>query len=286
MTAHEFLREKPLPFLPSSPTLTNPDMLLPSGFHLPPLPSPPRSRGRPPSPSYLREKTSDPARSASATSKKEKRGLMSRKMLLLRSRTNSDRNVNGTPQQPTPRSVPSLSEDRSSEDCGSTYGSSPTLMDVGNLAPEQWEEKRLSIGGSSFNSEEFAAIPSFLAKYETTDGNATDDDLETDSPAQQRFGYSVSIEGGLDAQRKKQEEDEHNSAILSKRAEQILANAKKRLNVRAYHDCRIVGAYIDRFLAHGRQPSRCPRPRCALNSRQPQARNVSRFCASLAVQWW
>ncbi|KAK5120518.1 hypothetical protein LTR85_006173 [Meristemomyces frigidus] len=234
MTMHEFLQqqEKPLPSLPS-PTLTNPDMLLPSGIDLPALPSPPRSRGQPPSPSYLRDKTNEHARGGGATPtpKKEKRGLMSRKMLLLRSRTGSGLNANGSQQQPIPRSVPSLTEDRSSEDYGSTYASSPTLMDVGNLAPPQWEEKRLSIGGSSFNSEEFAAIPSFLAKYETADGTATDDDMESDSPVQQKYGYSVSIEGGLDAQRKKLEEDEHNSAILSKRAEQILANAKKRLNL-------------------------------------------------------
>lgn len=251
ITAYEFLSEKPLPSLPS-PTLTNPDMVLPAEVDLPALPSPPRSRGRPPSPSYLRDKTND-ARgdSRSATPKKEKRGLMSRKMLLLRSRTGSGMNVNSHQQQPIPRSVPAFSDmgygdygyshsptaETSSGDSGSAYASSPTLMDLGNLAPEQAnrpsvEEKRVSTGGSSFNSEELAGIPSFLAKYDTTDATTTDDEFpDSDSPAHQKYGYSVSIEGGLDAHRKQQEEDEHNSAILSKRAEQILANAKKRLNV-------------------------------------------------------
>ncbi|KAK4547452.1 hypothetical protein LTR36_001108 [Oleoguttula mirabilis] len=235
MTMYEFLlQEKPLPS-PPSPTLTNPDMVLPSAFNVAALPSPPRSRGRPPSPTYLRDKPSEQAQAhaggGSAPPKKEKRGLMSRKMLLLRSRTGSGMKDQGTQSPTIPRSVPALTEDRCSEDYGSTYVSSPTLMDVGNLAPKQWEEKRLSISGSSFNSEEFAAIPSFLAKYDMFDGTTTDDDVESDSPALQKYGYSVSIEGGFDAQRRKQEEDEHNSAILSKRAEQILANAKKRLNL-------------------------------------------------------
>ena len=162
---------------------------------------------------------------------------MSRKLLLLRSRTNSGMAVNGA-QQSIPRSAPSPSEtpSPSSEEYGSAYASSPTLMDVGNLAPpdhsNQPDEKRVSMSGSSFNSDGMAGIPSFLSKYENNDGAATDDDvIDTDSPAQRKYGYSVSIEGGMEAKRKQQEEDEHHSAVLSKRAEQILANAKKRLNV-------------------------------------------------------
>jgi hypothetical protein len=148
---------------------------------------------------------------------------MSRKLMLLRSRTGSGSSVNGT----IPRSAPSGS-DRAS-DYNSAYASSPTLMDVGNLAPEDKESKRRSTA-SSFNSEE--AIPAFLARYPSTDGTTTDDELfDGESPLPKRYGYSVSIEGGADAQRRQQEEDEQNSLILSKRAEQILANAKKRLNV-------------------------------------------------------
>ncbi|EMD01049.1 hypothetical protein BAUCODRAFT_193874 [Baudoinia panamericana UAMH 10762] len=232
MTAYEFLRqaEKPLPSIPS-PTLTNPEMVLPAVMEFSALPSPPRSVRRPPSPSYLRKTASSESNGRSVAPKKEKRGLMSRKMMLLRSRTGSGLAANTSQQQHASPSIPSDS------DMGSTYNpayaSSPTLMDVGNLAPARTSEERRTSTASSFNSEEFAGIPSFLARYGTPDGASTDDDTmdSVDSSVPRKYGYSVSIAGGLDAHRKQQEEEEHNSAILSKRAEQILANAKKRLNL-------------------------------------------------------
>ncbi|KAK1811993.1 hypothetical protein LTR12_013609 [Friedmanniomyces endolithicus] len=231
MSALEFLRDKPLPSVPS-PTLTNPDMVLPSfdGDVHASLPSPARTMKRTPSLNFFRDRMAEQQNARTPAPKKEKRGLMSRKMLLLRSRTGSGMTVNGgQQQQPAPRSVPSDSDTFSTYN--SNYASSPTLMDVGNLAPEQVNEKRLSFGGSSFNSEDYAVIPAFLAKYEATDGTTTDDEMfDSDSPAPKRYGYSVTIEGGLDAQRRQQEEAEHKSAMLSSRAEQILANAKKRLN--------------------------------------------------------
>ncbi|RMX71185.1 hypothetical protein D0869_15888, partial [Hortaea werneckii] len=202
-----------------------------------------KSVRRPPSPSYLREKTSGDVREgteggAVAPPKREKRGLMSRKMMLLRSKTASNTNLKGEPQSTIPRSVPTPTSDKPLPDPGPTLASSPTLMDVGNLAPptpgpEQSEDKRLSASASSFNSEDMAGIPSFLSRYDTNDGATTDEDLtDTDSPtAQSKLGYSVRIEGGLEAERRQQEEEEQNSAMLSKRAEQILANAKKRLNL-------------------------------------------------------
>ena len=105
------------------------------------------------------------------TPKKEKRGLMSRKMMLLRSRTaSSSAQVNGA--QSTPRSVPS---ERSFDDFGSAYGSSPTLMDVGNLAPEQPQQRRTSGEGSSASSDDMAGLPQFLAKYDDRDSASADD---------------------------------------------------------------------------------------------------------------
>ncbi|KAK0274142.1 hypothetical protein LTR35_011935 [Friedmanniomyces endolithicus] len=234
MSALEFLRDKPLPSVPS-PTLTNPDMVLPAfdGDVPASLPSPPRTMRRTPSLNFFRDRMAEQQNARTQAPKKEKRGLMSRKMLLLRSRTSSGMTVNGgqqQQQQTAPRSVPSDSDTFSTYN--SNYASSPTLMDVGNLAPEQVNEKRLSFGGSSFNSEDYAVIPAFLAKYEAIDGTTTDDEMfDSDSPAPKRYGYSVTIEGGLDAQRRQREEAEHKSAMLSSRAEQILANAKKRLNL-------------------------------------------------------
>ena len=245
-TANHNKSMRSLPSVPS-PTLTNPDMVLPNEpNHIPSLPSPPQTawRYRPPSPSYLKDKRDEGSRPGTASSgggtamsaKKEKRGLMSRKMMLLRSRTASSGAVQLIgDSQPIPRSTPS---DLEADDYDSAYASSPTLMDVGNLAPEQpevlqqYEDKRMSTGRYSTISEDMSGLPQFLAKYENRDETGTDDESDADSPTAPKYGYSVSIEGGMEAQRKQQEEDEHNSAILSKRAEQILANAKKRLNVR------------------------------------------------------
>ena len=231
---------KPLPSLPS-PTLTNPDMVLPNEpIVFPALPSPPRNvwRERPPSPSYLRDKAqavsherSGSGGSIAMAAKKEKRGLMSRKMMLLRSRTASNgiQNIQNT-SHPQPNPFQSFSNERSSQDYGSAYGSSPTLLDVANPALEQAEYRRASASGSSTLSEDMSSLPQFLAKYETANASGTDDELDS-SPAPPKYGYAVTIEGGLDEKRRQQEEDEHTSAILSQRAEQILANAKKRLNV-------------------------------------------------------
>ena len=242
-----------------SPTLTNPDMVLPNEpIRHYAFTSPPRNawRERPPSPSYLRDTPPQSVRERSSsggssmtTPKKEKRGLMSRKMMLLRSRTaskNSGLGINGAPG--------SAQSNEAFDSFDGAYGSSPTLRDVGNLAPEQPEHRRISAGGSSLGSDEISGLPQFLAKYDTKDASGTEDELEDENPASRRYGNSASIESGLDAHRRQQEEDEHNSAILSKRAEQILANAKKRLNVSG--QCFSQFECSNGGIAYGRQPSR------------------------------
>ena len=219
------LDDKPLPSLPNlpSPTLTNPDMVLPDLGDLPPVPSP-DTRVRPPSISYLKDITNEDAGMRQQQQhhgpKKEKRGLMSRKMMLLRGRTHS----NGIPQAQSP--APS--------EQGHVASSSPSVQETVPSGVD-WaanaNTNRQSV--SSFNSDDFAAIPAFLSRYRSADGT---EDEYTDSESvtpQKKMGYSVSIAGGADAQRKAQEEEEQNSAMLSRRAEQILANAKKRLNVSA-----------------------------------------------------
>ncbi|EME49514.1 hypothetical protein DOTSEDRAFT_68324 [Dothistroma septosporum NZE10] len=161
-----------------------------------------------------------------AKGKKEKLGLMSRKMMLLRSRTASRGSVNGSG---TPRSQGSFDVD--------FILSSPVLQDVGNLAPEQPEhlqlpelDRRSASPGSS--SSDVSGMTSFLARYAKPDGTSDDELYEGEgSPAIARWDSNVDQEPDLDTERRKQRQDEYNSAILSKRAEQILANAKKRLNV-------------------------------------------------------
>ena len=162
-----------------------------------------------------------------AKGKKEKLGLMSRKMMLLRTRTASGGTVNGSG---TPRSQGSIDVD--------FIPSSPVLQDVGNLAPEQPEylqlpelDRRSASPGSS--SSDVSGLTGFLARYAKPDGTSDDEALYEgeSSPAAARCDSSIDQETDLDAERRKQQQEEYNSAILSKRAEQILANAKKRLNV-------------------------------------------------------
>jgi hypothetical protein len=221
------LLDKPLPSLPAppSPTLTNPEFILPSGGSTRTPGSPDTLRG-PPSISYLRDITNQHAGARASMEserqpvKKEKRGLMSRKLMLLRSRTASNKQEN---PQISPVRQDSLDE--------TSIASSPTIQDNDRLAPHASNDKRLSIGASSFNSDDYAALPAFLSKYRSRD-DTEDEETDTEKPTPIRMGYSVSIEGGADAQRKAQEEqEEHNSAMLSQRAEQILANAKRRLNL-------------------------------------------------------
>lgn len=223
--------------LPPSPTLTNPDNILPSadrdftaatdtgsrvGF----------ARG-PPSPSYLRERSS-PRSSAGqqqqqqrrqqaaggrdmAGKDKERLGLMSKKMMLLRSRTASNSNLRDARRD---RNVSHGSID-------SDYTlppPEPVLQDVGNLAGEQLQLPEREIRRKSGSSSGLSGMADFLAKYAKPESPGSDDDTVDDNAPQ-----FESIE--VDAQRRKQELEEYNSAVLSKRAEEILANAKKRLNV-------------------------------------------------------
>lgn len=179
---------------------------------------------------------------------------MSRKMMLLRSRTGSGMAVNGLqPQGATGQIGLDINRDTSAldQERETPNASFPMDQDAGNLAPETADSKRFSTSASSITSEDLAAIPSFLRKYEAL-GDTTDDE--------QGYGYSVTVEGGGEAQRKAQEE--HNSAVLSKRAEEILANAKKRLNVRNYPPTLwLAHEYnADIVTANGRQPARCARP--------------------------
>lgn len=220
------MQNKPLPSLPS-PTLTNPEMVLPDEGPFAQNSSPMCAR-RPPSPGYLRNATSQQVGSTQTfdrSAKKEKRGLMSRKMMLLRSRTGSGLAQGGSHTEL--RNAPS----ESSTDDRWGRASSETVQELGIVGQEQRERKRRSIDASSFTSNDLAALPAFLSKY-SNDGAGEDELTDIDSPSSRPLGYSVTIEGGVDAQRRAQEEDEQNSAILSRRAEQILANAKRRLNVR------------------------------------------------------
>ena len=233
--------DKPLPQLPS-PTLSNIDMVLPMTNGHPAM-SPPRAPRRPPSPSYLRDRAGPSSSSgggerggeghespvsmsmssarAGATRKKERLGL-SRKMMMLRSRTSSSGSTaRGSPSQGSVDLIPS----------------SPILQDVGNLAPEQPEGDFLQLprdqhrrtSGSS--SSGLSGMTAFLDKYSKAGVTSSDDEPSSDIPPDGRTSVDDDADPDADALRRRQQQEEYASAILSQRAEQILANAKKRLNV-------------------------------------------------------
>ena len=142
--------------------------------------------------------------------------------MLLRSRTAS----NG---------VGAKTIDLTSHDEDSAYASSPTIVTSGNLASSSIEPQSSWWSNneeSPIDSDDMSALPDFLAKYESNNLSSTEDELES-SPAVARYGYAPSnFTSNLEEERRQKEEEEQQSAILSKRAEQILANAKKRLNVK------------------------------------------------------
>lgn len=148
--------------------------------------------------------------------------------MMLRSRTTSNGNLRDGRR--------SRNISHGSIDSDYSY-SSPVLRDVGNLAPEQLlqqaeqvqppEQLRLpeqEARRKSGSSSSLSGMSEFLAKYEKPEETGSDDETVDENASQ--FESSE-----VDAQRRKQQLEEHNSAVLSKRAEQILANAKKRLNV-------------------------------------------------------
>lgn len=135
----------------------------------------------------------------------EKRGLMSRKMMLVRSQTGSANGQEALHVVGRNENTP--------------LASSPLLGDKLTVLPNN-NGRRGST--SSLDSDDMAKMPEFLAKYRIAD--QTDDDV-TDTDTATIHGRAY------DEQRKAKEEEEQASALLSKRAEEILANAKKRLNV-------------------------------------------------------
>ena len=162
------LDSKPLP-APPSPTLTNPDMVLPSIMTVDM--SDMRQTGRPPSPSYL--------------------VAPHKKMTIRKSRGNLR-----TAQPPT-----------------GAFASSPTL---------EWE-RRLSYAASSINSEDLEAmqIPKFATSLDSDTETLDEDDFDIGTPSELSYGVAEAV---------RRSEAEQSSVTLM-RAELILANAKKRLNV-------------------------------------------------------
>nr|POE58663.1 hypothetical protein CFP56_68338 [Quercus suber] len=228
MNAFAIDQNKALPRLPLSPPSNDPDSVS-SATDQNLLPG---AHPRPYSPTYLRDKTNEDANARNLVTPpaKEKRVLTSRKMMLLRSQPNRDARPRVQPGPGHQRDHPSISTLNDEP----TLASSPTLADPRTRATDH---DRNSHG--SLPDEDMAGMPAFLAKYKTTPGEESEDGLSRNSREDEQdddddetvMETATVIEDSVEAQRLQQEKDERASAILSKRAEQILANAKRRLNV-------------------------------------------------------
>lgn len=164
------LDSKPLP-APPSPTLTNPDMLLPTAVVLEPV-----DYDQPPSPSYL----------VASTTKK------------LASKKNKSRANLRAPPSPA-----------------MAFASSPTL----NVDNQTFDDRRLSYAASSILSEDLEnmQIPHFVSALDSDTETLDEDDFDIGTPSDLSYGDGLKTE---------------QSSVTLMRAELILANAKKRLNVR------------------------------------------------------
>ena len=172
------VHDKPLP-VPPSPTLTNPDMVLPSMFVLDVADEARQETSGPPSPSYLQAQTSK----------------------TLGNKRKSRPNLRGA----------------SSQSPVQTFGSSPTL----HVDKQQsWNDRRLSYAASSILTEDLdnMQIPRFESSLDSDTETLDEDDFDIDTPSE--------IEDAYDHVLKTEQ-----SNVTLMRAELILANAKKRLNV-------------------------------------------------------
>ncbi|KAI5250587.1 hypothetical protein E4T42_04962 [Aureobasidium subglaciale] len=158
---------------PPSPTLTNPDMVLPSTFVLDVDEA--QESGGPPSPSYL----------LAQSSKKLRNKRKSRPDLRAPSRSPNN-----------------------------AFASSPTL----NAESPGWDDRRHSYAASSILTDDLEnmQIPRFESSLDSDTETLDEDDFDIDTPSDMSYGDVLKAE---------------QSNVTLMRAELILANAKKRLNV-------------------------------------------------------
>lgn len=231
--AHAHLQQTKRQSTLPSPTLTNPELVLP--IDIPPgnALTPPRST-RPPSLSYLYEQRERHDRELSTLDPDRNRKIellsSSRKRSLRRS--TSGYSTTNPSANNTMRMI-----DASSPDV--PLGSSPTVFPERtssrqHLAPSPANtmQRKPSNASSAFTFD-LDKIPNYQFDGEDSDIGTLDG--YSDGTATPTRDHSPSFT--RDAQGRARQRVERSSQELSKRAEMILANAKKRLNVSPPHLC-------------------------------------------------
>ncbi|KAF2813424.1 uncharacterized protein BDZ99DRAFT_438578 [Mytilinidion resinicola] len=223
MAAHNLALSMGLP----SPTLTNPDLILPEATTRSFSPGP--YAQRPPSPSSL---LYYPAQTVKLSALPARRGPNPRMMsppVTARSSVSTLPNiaeVEATPKQRSPRDQ--------------VLASSPTIRDsiLGNM--DNWDAyktRRLSNASSSVHSEDLENMkwPGFEGTFDDS-GVVLDEDEEHQGDAHKPAPGDEELDNDpWSDEQDENDDDPYSSAALSRRAEIILANAKKRLNVCARH---------------------------------------------------
>jgi hypothetical protein len=147
--------------------------------------------------------------------------------------------------------------------------SSPTIN--GLNSPQNWTPKmaeRRSSVASSLLSEDFENWPGFEGhdKFDDSGLGMEEQESRDQFPGDTDTREEMETERWLSRHSSGSDEsdDPYSSAALSRRAEIILANAKKRLNVGATVSRETIGRLLT-ATGHGREPPWCPRVTCRLS---------------------
>jgi hypothetical protein len=226
-----------LPALPASPTLTNPDMILPYGEY-DSTPSPPQHPYRPPSPDDWRGSRSGDMQFSIGP---HAMGPLTPTTPIIYGNGTMLSDIGEvTEAESTPgRKLPGPAERRMRKQAMNTpLRSSPTIGYDAMLkrAKSGTHERKFSMESTSTVTSEGQSAELFK---DFNDGVSVDDSVfqgdDEESVADSYSEEVIASETQRLARKESnigREEDRNSSAALSRRAEQILLNAKKRLNVR------------------------------------------------------
>ncbi|CAN9109602.1 hypothetical protein CC77DRAFT_1093649 [Alternaria alternata] len=223
---------RPAPHGQRSPTLSDAGMILPSFAtdfeHEEALPTP--SPERPPSPSDLYKQANSSRVRLSSAPQGRRRASQQTKSPSLSAQSSRSTLRNMPDSEATPKNV--LARD-------DAFASSPTIQNALNShSPGNWhgqDHHKISPTSSSIFSEDFEQWPGF-------DSHDSFEDSGVDLEEQEKRNHSMQDSDAGDGMGNERwhedrtsgsddDDDPYSSAALSRRAEIILANAKKRLNV-------------------------------------------------------
>lgn len=224
-----------LPSLPASPTLTNPDMILPYGEY-DSTPSPPTRPKRPGDSDIM---------DFSIGSDHLQMGIgpiTPTTPIIYGNGTMLSDIGEVTEAESTPGRRTKYAEKRTVNNLGSPMRSSPTMgydavMKRSKIGSHRRQVSVESTSTVTNESQAGEVFEDFDDGVSVDDSNFQGDDEESMASAYQQDVEIVQAQIGLRKEtRLVGDDDSHSSAALSRRAELILANAKKRLDVSAFSD--------------------------------------------------